>query len=231
MRINFIAWVDSHKDEGDDIAPMVAGSAVAKLVRLQQFCVGNMELIGMKDDPRGRDNELGEPLQIPVYRMTNPSAKLDLVEEIIDQATGQVVVFSQFKQSVNLLGERLSWSGVPYRLLTSDVKQVDRVRGIEDFRTGRAKVFAATITAGGVGINLQTADTVIFIDRTWSPAKNFQAEDRVWRAGQKNTVQVIDIIAYNTIDLGRLQQIEDKWKALRQTLTDPRTVQRQLVNS
>jgi SNF2 family DNA or RNA helicase len=74
--------------------------------------------------------------------------------------------------------------------------------------------------AGGVGIDLFAASTVVFMDRAWSPVDNVQAEDRLWREGQENAVQVIDIMARNTVDLGRRQRLEQKWEWLKALLGD-----------
>jgi SWI/SNF-related matrix-associated actin-dependent regulator 1 of chromatin subfamily A len=79
-------------------------------------------------------------------------------------------------------------------------------------------VFAGTIGAGGVGITLTAASTVVFLDRAWSPSQNLQAEDRLHRIGQKNAVQVIDIVAEGTIDSARNQKIKLKWEWLKQIL-------------
>jgi SWI/SNF-related matrix-associated actin-dependent regulator 1 of chromatin subfamily A len=71
-----------------------------------------------------------------------------------------------------------------------------------------------------VGITLHAASTVIFLDRNWSPALNQQAEDRLHRIGQREAVQVIDIMARDTVDLGRRQMLEQKWDWIRRLLGD-----------
>jgi SNF2 family DNA or RNA helicase len=63
---------------------------------------------------------------------------------------------------------------------------------------------------------------VVFLDRNWSPSKNRQAEDRAHRIGQRESVQIIDLVARDTIDMGRLQKLELKWDWLRQILGDKR---------
>ena len=82
-------------------------------------------------------------------------------------------------------------------------------------------MFAGTIAAGGVGITLTAASTVVFLDRSWSPAINAQAEDRLHRIGQKDAVQVVDIMARGTVDLGR-RAIDDQHKRADRDLGDRR---------
>jgi SNF2 family DNA or RNA helicase len=132
----------------------------------------------------------------------------------------QFVIFSQSKQVINLLATRLENAGITHGILTGDTPQLDRGHIVAAFQDRKLRVFAGTIQAGGEGITLTAADTVIFIDRTWSPAKNRQAEDRLHRIGQKNAVQVIDLVAVDTVDGGRLQRIEQSWQYIKRLLGD-----------
>lgn len=226
MRANMIAWVDQKESEGE-LTPMIAGSVVSMLCRLQMFALGNMEYVGMKE-VKDKDGEIVEK---PIYRMVEPSAKLDLAMEIIQGTSDQIVVFSQFKQAINLLQKRMVGAGIQHSLVTGDISAQNRTRAIQDFSAGRSQVFAGTIAAGGTGLNLQSASTTLFLDRAWSPSKNRQAEDRTWRAGQKNTVHIIDIIGRDTVDIGRMQRIEMKWLWVKQVLTHPKWLQEELFGS
>jgi hypothetical protein len=137
-----------------------------------------------------------------------------------DNPDEQIVVFSQFKQIIHLLEKRLVKSGISHVLLTGDTPQEERGNIVERFQKGEAKVFAGTIAAGGVGITLTASSTIVFLDRSWSPALNQQSEDRLHRIGQKEAVQVIDIMARDTVDLGRKQRLEQKWSWIRELLGD-----------
>jgi SNF2 family DNA or RNA helicase len=86
-----------------------------------------------------------------------------------------------------------------------------------------------TIAAGGEGITLHRASTVVFMDRMWNPTRNRQAEDRLHRIGQANRVQVIDIMARDTVDRGRHQRIASKWEELRWLLGDEKTTLQQVA--
>lgn len=200
MKKNMIAWVSQHEDTP---APLVASVVIAQLTRLQQFALGYADVVN------------GE------VRLTEPSSKLDALMEIMeDNPEEQFVVFSQFKQVIALLEKRLEAKGITYGLLTGDVSPEDRAKAVNDFQAGKLKVFAGTIAAGGVGITLTAANKIVFLDRAWSPALNAQAEDRLHRIGQESAVQVIDIMARDTVDLGRRQKIQEKWEWIKAILGD-----------
>jgi SNF2 family DNA or RNA helicase len=221
MKKTMVAWLQrpdiAQRVEAED--PMIASVVVAQLQRLQQFALGYMELIGYREVP---NKNTGAMERKPVYKMIDPSSKLDAVMELLEDTDEQVVIFSQFKSAINLLASRLEaggWQG-RYGLLTGDTKQSDRGRLVEQFQGGRLKVFASTIRTGGVGITLTSASTAVFLDRAWVPGDNTQAEDRLHRIGQSNAVHIIDIIARNSVDRGRLQSIENKASWIRQILGD-----------
>jgi SNF2 family DNA or RNA helicase len=141
--------------------------------------------------------------------------------EILDaNPDKQFVVFSQSKQVVKLFEKRLFAKKISYGILTGDTAQSDRGDMVAAFQRGELQVFTGTIQAGGVGITLTAASTVIFLDRSWSPAINKQAEDRLHRIGQKEAVQVIDIVASNTVDLGKLTKLEASWNFIKRLLGD-----------
>jgi SNF2 family DNA or RNA helicase len=203
MANDMLAWVGKHEDE-----PIAAPIVAAKLVRLQQFAVAYGQMTTVTKGGK----------QLRQLLLDEPSSKLDAVMELIEDTDEQIVVFGQSKQAINLLGRRLASKKIPYGLLTGDTAMADRDRLVENFQSKRLRVFAGTIGAGGVGITLTAASTVVFLDRAWSPSQNLQAEDRLHRIGQKNAVQVIDIVAEGTIDSARNQKIKLKWEWLKQIL-------------
>lgn len=212
MRSSMLAWIGKHEEE-----PLAAPIIVAQLVRLKQFALGyaSLEVVQRKD------KESGEYRNYNVVKLNEPSSKLDVVmEKINDNPLQRFVVFSESKQIINLLSERLVRAEVTHCVLTGDTPQSDRGALVDKFQSGAARVFLGTIHAGGEGITLTAAWTVIFLDRTWNPSKNRQAEDRLHRIGQKNAVEVIDIVAKDTVDGGRLQRIQLKWSWLKQLLGD-----------
>lgn len=202
MKEHMIAWIGENEDKA-----LVAPVVIAQLTRLMQFAIA----FGSFDNEDQPDK----------LQLEEPSSKLDALMEILEDAgEEQVVVFTKFKGFVHLAEKRFKKAGISYVSFTGDTPQVDRGSTIKRFQDGQARVFIGTIAAGGVGITLHSASTVVFVDRDWSPALNAQAEDRLHRIGQKNAVQVIDIIAKDTIDRGRHQMLELKYSWIKKLLGD-----------
>jgi SNF2 family DNA or RNA helicase len=215
MKREMLAWVGEHEDE-----PLAVSQAIVKLIRLQQLACAYAEITWVKKKRKQPDGtwRLEDVRQV---RLTDPSAKLDALMEVLDaNPEKQFVVFSQSKQVVKLFEKRLHSKKIPYGILTGDTAQADRGNMVAAFQRGELRVFTGTIQAGGVGITLTAASTVVFLDRTWSPAINIQAEDRLHRIGQKEAVQVIDIVAKNTVDLGKLTKLEAGWRFIKTLLGD-----------
>jgi SNF2 family DNA or RNA helicase len=199
MKDNMLAWIGDHEHEAV-VAPVV----IAQLTRLQQFACAFAEF----DQDKGK------------MMLSEPSSKIDEVLDIIKSTNEQVVVFSQFAQVIKLLATRLEKAGITCGKFIGETPADERARIITGFQDGKIQVFAGTISAGGVGITLTAASTVIFIDRSWSNALNLQAEDRLHRIGQKSAVQVIDIIANDTIDAKRIKVIQNKWQWIKRLIGD-----------
>lgn len=209
MRDEQIAWVASKKDAELEM-PMVAAQVVTQLTRLQQFALGYMYF----DEERQK------------WLLTDPSAKIDALLDIIqDNPEEPLVVFSQFKSAIMLASRKLTTNGIAHAVITGDVSKPDRAEAVKAFQAKRVPIIMGTIATAGEGITLTAASTVVFLDRAWSPSWNRQAEDRLHRIGQREAVQVIDLMARNTVDLGRHQQIKQKAEWIRQILGDPGTIQ------
>jgi SNF2 family DNA or RNA helicase len=222
MKKEMIAWVGRQQE-----TPLVAPAAIAKLVRLQQFALAYMEPVVVTEEEEFDYNfqpcEEFEDNLPNIWKMTTPSSKLQaLLEWLDDHPDEPVVIFSQFKQFINLIVQHLK---EPYSIITGDIAPSDRTEQIRKFQQGRTRIFVGTIGAGGIGITLTAASTVIFTDRTYSPALNAQAEDRLHRIGQKSAVQVIDIMARSTVDIDRTQKLELKWTWIRRLLGDDDALQ------
>ncbi len=215
MAKEMIAWLEDQ----DETKPLVAPVVIAQLVRLQQFSVAYASITYTSPRIDTNGQELAGPTS--TVQLTDPSSKLDALLQIIEDNEGeQIVVFSQFRGLIDLAAERLRRAKISFVTITGDVPANQRPANIDRFQSGDATIFLGTIGAGGEGITLTAASTVIFLDRDWSPAKNAQAEDRLHRIGQTNAVQVIDIMSRNTIDIGRRAKLEIKKDWIRRILGD-----------
>jgi superfamily II DNA or RNA helicase len=129
------------------------------------------------------------------------SAKLDLLlsmlPELIEEGR-RVLLFSQFTGMLSLIAEALDEAAISYVTLTGDT--TDRVTPVERFQRGDVPLFLISLKAGGVGLNLTAADTVIHYDPWWNPAAENQATDRAHRLGQDKPVFVYKLIAAGSIE-------------------------------
>lgn len=129
------------------------------------------------------------------------SAKLERLEELIASLKEEgrsALVFSQFTSMLALIRERCEARGWAHEWLTGDTK--DRASPVARFQAGKADLFLISLKAGGTGLNLTAADTVILYDPWWNPAVEAQAIDRAHRIGQTAPVFVHRLIAEDTIE-------------------------------
>ena len=132
-----------------------------------------------------------------------PSSKLEaflaLVSEL-REGGHRALVFSQFTGHLALVEEALRANAVPYLYLDGKTPLAERTRRVAAFQSGQGDLFLISLKAGGTGLNLTAADTVIHLDPWWNPAVEDQATDRAHRIGQTRPVTVIRLIAQGTIE-------------------------------
>ncbi len=129
------------------------------------------------------------------------SAKYELCIDLIVQqlaAGRRILLFSQFARMLGLLSEGLLGRGIGHVTLTGST--ADRQKPIDAFEQGKADVFLISLKAGGTGLNLTSADTVIHYDPWWNPTAQAQATDRAYRIGQKKPVFVHSLIAAGSVE-------------------------------
>lgn len=131
------------------------------------------------------------------------SGKLLLLEEIIDdalQSEHRILLFSQFTSMLSIIKNILNEKNIPYKYLDGSTPSKDRGKIVKEFNRGDGDIFLISLKAGGTGLNLTGADTVIHFDPWWNPAVEEQATDRAYRIGQKNSVHVMKLITKGTIE-------------------------------
>lgn len=181
----------------------LSGSAIAivdALMKLRQVCC----------DPR--------LLTVESARSVKQSAKYEFFFELLSSqlASGRrMLVFSQFTRMLGLLGKGLQERGVPYLSLTGSSR--NRQQLVDRFEAAEADVFLISLKAGGTGLNLVSADTVIHYDPWWNAAAQMQATDRAYRIGQKKPVFVHNLIATGSVE-ERMLALQNKKRGLSDAL-------------
>ncbi len=169
-------------------------TVLAQLTRLRQLCC----------DPR-----------LCCEGYTGGSCKLDACLELLQEAVAgghKVLLFSQFTSMLALLEQRLRQEGIAYYLLQGSTSKEQRAAMVDAFNSDDTPVFLISLKAGGTGLNLTGADMVIHYDPWWNLAAQNQATDRAHRIGQQKPVQVVRLIARDTIEEKILRMQENKWQ-------------------
>jgi SNF2 family DNA or RNA helicase len=122
-----------------------------------------------------------------------------------------VLVFSQFTSMLTLIGQALGERDIDYLELTGATQ--NRQARVDMFERGHADVFLISLKAGGTGLNLVSADTVIHFDPWWNPAAQDQATDRAYRIGQTKPVLVQELIAVGSVE-ERMRVLAEQKRAL-----------------
>lgn len=134
-------------------------------------------------------------------RGIHESAKTDLLMSMLDELISEgkkILLFSQFTEMLGLIEVELEKRGIRYAKLTGRTRKRDEV--IDSFQHGEIPLFLISLKAGGTGLNLTAADTVIHYDPWWNPAVENQASDRAHRIGQNKPVFIYKLVASNTVE-------------------------------
>lgn len=157
----------------------------------------------------------------------DPSWKVDALLEILaERENEKVVVFAQSRKLVSLAGQAAENAGWRVGWITGGQSQKARTDTIEQFQHGDLNLICATTGAGGVGITLTAARTVVFIQRPWSYVDATQAEDRCHRIGSEihDSIEIIDIVAAHTVETRVRSVLKEKAGQLSDFVKDPRII-------
>ncbi len=160
---------------------------------------------------------------MPANSRYSSSAKLQSLMEMLEELLAEdrkILLFSQFTSMLELIEVELKQRGIEYALLTGRTK--DRRTPVQDFQSGKRSIFLISLKAGGTGLNLTAADTVIHYDPWWNPAAENQATDRAYRIGQEKPVFVYKMIAKGTVE-EKIQHLQQEKSALASGVLDGRT--------
>ena len=152
------------------------------------------------------------------------SAKFEQLKQLIEEsklAGRRVLIFSQFTKMLGIIGKELAMNGTPFFYLDGQTPSEDRLEICNRFNEGERDLFLISLKAGGAGLNLTGADTVILYDLWWNPAVEEQAADRAHRIGQKRVVHVIKLVARGTIE-DKMNELQEKKRDLIEEIIDPK---------
>ncbi len=185
-------------------------SILDALLKLRQAC----------NDPRLLDHSAAIG---PTSREADTSAKLGWLRETLPSLVAEgrrILLFSQFTRMLALVAIELDALGLPWLRLTGDTPTAERGDTVARFQRGEAPLFLVSLKAGGVGLNLTAADTVIHIDPWWNPAVEQQASARAHRIGQHKPVMVYRLVAAGSIE-ERLLALQSRKAALADAVLRP----------
>jgi SNF2 family DNA or RNA helicase len=198
--------------DGDEM--ISAPSALSQMIRLLQFASASMKL-----DERGD------------LKLTEPSSKVDdLVEFLEELGEEPLVVAAVSRQLIELAAARMAKLDIPHGLVTGAIPVEQRARAVTDFQEGRTRVIFLTLGAGAEGLTLTRARTMLFMQESFNPIENAQAEDRVYRLGSEihDHVQIVKQIAPGTVEQKKRELVEAKNDRIEQILADRETLRRLL---
>ena len=150
------------------------------------------------------------------------SGKLDSLRELLEQihsSNHRVLIFSQFRGMLDLIEQELQSLEMESFKITGSTPAKDRQEMTTAFNDGQKDAFLISLKAGGVGLNLTGADTVILVDLWWNPAVEAQAIGRAHRMGQERNVEVYRLITRGTIE-EKIQELQESKKNLISTILD-----------
>jgi superfamily II DNA or RNA helicase len=153
-------------------------------------------------------------VSMPAAKKVHSTAKLDLLLSMLEELLAEgkrILLFSQFTSMLDLVIPELQKRNIDFVEIRGDTK--DRATPVQQFQKGMVPLFVLSLKAGGLGLNLTAADTVIHYDPWWNPAVENQATDRAHRIGQKQSVFVFKLIASGTIE-ERMLQLQERKKAI-----------------
>lgn len=157
-------------------------------------------------------------LKLPSAQKVKHSAKLDQLMEMLPEMVEEgrrILLFSAFTSMLAMIEDELKKNNIHYVKLTGQTR--NREKPIDEFQSGKVPVFLISLKAGGSGLNLTAADTVIHYDPWWNPAAERQATDRAYRIGQDKSVFVYKMITAGTVE-EKIAAMQAKKQALADAL-------------
>lgn len=174
---------------------IIAQNDLESAIRLLQYTAATCEV-----------DDLGQ------IQLVKPSPKISVLFELLEEATGSVAVATESRKFAELIAESLDEAGIKFGMIVGGMTDDQRDAVMRDFDRGDIEVLLFTMRAGGIGLNMTKANTLIRMERSWSMLINEQTLGRVQRIGseQHDSITIIDVVAPNTIEARQERAV--KWK-------------------
>jgi SNF2 family DNA or RNA helicase len=224
----------AHLPDSETMTPLQAMSALAKMTRLRQLANSacDVEVIELNewDDLAGEfKTEVRVHPKEPCWK---GDALLEILEELhqddeghgIEHGHRPVIAFSPYKKLTMLAGGMAEREGYKTGYIVGGMGDKQRTEVRLAFQAGKLDLICVTTGAGGTGLTLTAADTVVFLARPWSYVEALQAEDRAHRRGQRKHVQIIDLETRNSVESRVRAALRDKAHNLAELVQDKRLV-------
>ena len=219
---DFEANMFAELPDGQELSEMQALSIHGRLTRLASAPCDVEVVFGPEID-----EDTGEPKKHTHLHLKAPSWKVEPLLEILGERPGaQTVVFAPSKQLIQLAGDAAAAKGYRVGYIIGGQGRAKRTETVKAFQAGELDVVCVTTSAGGVGLTLTAASTVVFLQRPWFLDESIQSEDRCHRLGSEihDAIEVIDIVAKNTIESRIRANLRGKAGQLAEFVQDPRIV-------
>jgi SNF2 family DNA or RNA helicase len=155
--------------------------------------------------------------------LTDPSSKVDDMVELLDEmGEDSLVVGAVSRQLIEIAARRLDKLKIPHGLVTGAQTPLERQQAVKDFQDGKTRVILLTLGAGAEGLTLTRADTMLFMQRSWSEIQNAQAEDRIHRIGSEHhsQVRIIEQITPDSVEENKRSLLEGKQMRMEEVVRD-----------
>lgn len=201
----------------------VATNRLVSRTRLMQFAAGTV-LVDKVDEERPDTWKV---------KIVEPSPKVDELEVVLEELgpTSRFVVACEHRDLVEIAAERLGRLGVRHQLIIGGTHPRVTEQACQDLKTGTLRALVFTIAAGGVGLDMSGADTMILLQRSWSLINQLQAEQRVHRIGSEvhESVRLIDVVTRDTREVRQVEALHEKMAQLEEITRDKAAIQQVLA--
>lgn len=199
---------------------LLAKTELAATTRLTQLAAASLRVEKPNPD---------DPRTWKIY-LTDPSPKLDVFEEVLDELGvtrrhyegAPILVAAEHLQLLKLAVKRVEKYGIRYGVISGEVAPIDRKQVLAELTRGAIRILFFTSKAGGVGLNMTAADTLINLQRSWSLVDEVQKEDRNYRIGSEvhESIRIIDIVTSDTIEIDQTKRLHEKLARLEEITRD-----------